>query len=339
MSFIAFEMETLTPAFLAGADQDVVDLRAASFRGLLRWWWRAGWVGSDTDQLRQAEGALFGSTDLGLKSTLRITTKTKEIKVIPAGTRAPQSGVTYEYVRNGRRGTTDVLPYLAYGPVRLLSREEKQRAERERDPKFFDSRQGHPKGGALFLRPAIAPGTRFELKLAWRDGTLTGDQVVQLIRATAALVTLGGIGSRSRKGFGALSGKILEFREESRKDVAEIWDAAVQGLMNSGEPLTGPIPKYPTLKHRVVHLGQPKTCWQHALGQAGLTFKEKRPKNEFRWIAGDARPRRASSVLLSVVKNQSGYQGVISLLPCLKEGLGGEEQMQQFYRQFQDWRL
>ena len=40
METIPYELEFITPAFLAGADQGVAELRAASIRGALRWWFR-----------------------------------------------------------------------------------------------------------------------------------------------------------------------------------------------------------------------------------------------------------------------------------------------------------
>src|SRR5204863_449066 len=53
---VAVVLELVTPAFLAGANQqaDDCDLRPATLRGLLRWWWRtmhAGFV--DVPTLRR----------------------------------------------------------------------------------------------------------------------------------------------------------------------------------------------------------------------------------------------------------------------------------------------
>ncbi|MBI5305483.1 MAG: type III-B CRISPR module RAMP protein Cmr1 [Chloroflexi bacterium] len=61
-----FTLETLTPLFLGGADQDQdVELRPASVRGALRFWYRAlyaGIHGDDVRALQHAEGDLFGDT-------------------------------------------------------------------------------------------------------------------------------------------------------------------------------------------------------------------------------------------------------------------------------------
>lgn len=59
-----FSLELVSPAFLAGAGQTKEDceLRGATLRGVLRWWWRAEfsqWF--NAEQLRQLESALWGS--------------------------------------------------------------------------------------------------------------------------------------------------------------------------------------------------------------------------------------------------------------------------------------
>jgi len=41
MKKLSFMLETITPLFLSGNDQTTVELRAASIRGHLRYWYRA----------------------------------------------------------------------------------------------------------------------------------------------------------------------------------------------------------------------------------------------------------------------------------------------------------
>lgn len=58
------DCEILTPMFLGGADQNA-ELRAASFKGLLRYWWRvaAGYRFVSATELYSEEAKLFGSPD------------------------------------------------------------------------------------------------------------------------------------------------------------------------------------------------------------------------------------------------------------------------------------
>ena len=61
---IELDCEIITPMFLGGADQNA-ELRAASFKGLLRYWWRIayGKQFSSAAALYSAESSLFGSPD------------------------------------------------------------------------------------------------------------------------------------------------------------------------------------------------------------------------------------------------------------------------------------
>lgn len=84
---ITFEIETITPMFLAGADQSKAEIRAASIKGLLRFWWRALQAESDLEKLRQKEAQIFGSSDEGVGGanfSIRVTQPNeKPIAVYP----------------------------------------------------------------------------------------------------------------------------------------------------------------------------------------------------------------------------------------------------------------
>ena len=64
MPSITFELETVTPLFLSGADQTVAELRPPAFRGALRYWFRA--IASSVapfNEVKQWENKVFGNTD------------------------------------------------------------------------------------------------------------------------------------------------------------------------------------------------------------------------------------------------------------------------------------
>lgn len=66
MPKLVVRLETVTPMFLSGADNQTPELRPASFRGALRFWLRAllgASLGESLDGLRAAEGAVFGNTN------------------------------------------------------------------------------------------------------------------------------------------------------------------------------------------------------------------------------------------------------------------------------------
>ena len=53
-----YDLEFITPAFLCGADQSKAELRAASIRGALRWWFRI--LGGTPDEETQVFGGVQG---------------------------------------------------------------------------------------------------------------------------------------------------------------------------------------------------------------------------------------------------------------------------------------
>ncbi|MEM4203918.1 MAG: type III-B CRISPR module RAMP protein Cmr1, partial [Candidatus Methanomethylicaceae archaeon] len=70
------EVLTVTPVFLAGADpRTSVELRSPSFRGALRFWFRAllgGVLGDNPEEIFKREREVFGSTDYGSPVIVRV---------------------------------------------------------------------------------------------------------------------------------------------------------------------------------------------------------------------------------------------------------------------------
>ena len=65
MVSITFDLETVTPLFLGGADQQNAELRPPAFRGALRYWFRAiigGYYWQNTQKLKDIESSIFGDT-------------------------------------------------------------------------------------------------------------------------------------------------------------------------------------------------------------------------------------------------------------------------------------
>ncbi len=79
MKEITFELETITPLFIAGADQRNIEnegLRAPSLRGLLRWWFRAIMGGmTSVSTMRNLENEIFGSTQRASLVKLKVVPK------------------------------------------------------------------------------------------------------------------------------------------------------------------------------------------------------------------------------------------------------------------------
>ena len=171
----------VTPMFLGGADPRAgqVGFRPPSFKGALRFWWRAlAWsevveavrdVPSALRELHRRESDLFGSAageHTGGQS-----------RVLLSADWQPEGTVAADAVRSaGRSGQEDGIGYLM--------------------------------GQGLKGRNAAAGG-QISVLAIFRPGTGEGDRK-DVERALLMLGLLGGLGSRARRGFGSLTIAALE---------------------------------------------------------------------------------------------------------------------------------
>jgi len=180
---LTFELEFITPAFIGGANQQA-ELRPASFVGLLRWWWRALKGECDIKRLRAEEVKIFG----GIAKNQR----KEEIKM---------ASPVYLRIEGDVSKHKDLIK--KYGLDLIF--DEKKRA-------FFGSHIGVgylyyfmilPKnkrnGQEEERREFIEPGSTLKLTLIGKDEVLN-----HYIASLWALVFLGGVGARSRRGGGNL---------------------------------------------------------------------------------------------------------------------------------------
>lgn len=192
---ITFEIETITPMFLSGADQGKAELRAASIKGLLRFWWRALQAESDLNNLRARESAIFGSSDEkkggGSSFAIRIITNGD---FNPTKNKFP-SNPQYQVPVEGKSFKVNILEYLSYGTYENI-----------------------PRQGNVFTREYYPAKMKFYIVLnfideAWRD---------EVLKAFYVWSILGGIGSRSRNGFGSFNVVNMEEAFKNIKDIISV---------------------------------------------------------------------------------------------------------------------
>lgn len=163
----------VTPLFSAGAQPAQAELRAPSFKGVLRFWWRAlAWsrLGGDLTAIQAAEDRLFGSPAGRGRLTL-VLEPPPNLKLI----RPPET------LKDENRVVSHGARYLGYGVLETMT-----------------SRDGNKVAGTV-LRGCIMP---CEFKVTFQ---LRGNDDHDLLRdALIALGTVGGFGARSRRGFGSL---------------------------------------------------------------------------------------------------------------------------------------
>ncbi len=144
--------------FCGGAPNQSAELRASSFRGVLRFWFRAAaWseaTNGDLKKVHSLEEALFGSAAAG-RGALSLSLETSP---------------------NPRGGNPRFDPgarYLGYGVV---------------------DTKGNPQ------RKLLPAGCEFRVRMRLRDESLKP----ALLRAVEAAGLLGGLGAKSRKGYGSI---------------------------------------------------------------------------------------------------------------------------------------
>ncbi len=218
MEKVTFEVETITPMFLAGNDQfwgEVEDngddepeeawyiegeLRAPSVRGLLRYWQRAlvGGVVPTLDEVQQYEQKLFGATDCGSVVTVRLSSPSKNAQLF----------MRKNYNRNNIAGSD----YL------LWSMERSGKVSRRN---FKAARYYYP------------PSTSFDMILSVKGkGAEAQEKLNKAVGTFWLLTQLGGVGSRSRRCAGSLTGQIVDTTYELPKELSVLFEQA-----NNGEAL------------------------------------------------------------------------------------------------------
>ena len=164
----------VTPMFCAGADLGRAELRLPSFKGVLRFWWRSlAWsrCGGDLAAIQEQEDALFGSaagcqSRVSMRLRAGVETTAMEIRDV---LKVPQTTNT---VGAGAR-------YLGYGVMEAFGK----------------------KAGSL-TRTCLQAPVEFTVQMRIRE--LDSSVYDSLKSALVALGLFGGMGAKSRKGYGSL---------------------------------------------------------------------------------------------------------------------------------------
>ncbi|MCK9222030.1 MAG: type III-B CRISPR module RAMP protein Cmr1 [Limnochordia bacterium] len=211
MRHIEARFRVVTPLFMCKRPQEKAELRISSIRGALRSWYRAiAWpraYGKDKDwtEVEKEESKLFGSAEGGQSQVL-----------LSFGDRQLPSPAEVNVWRQSVR--TPGIRYLGYG-VLGENREDSIRN----------------------LERAILPKSCFTLRGVFRPGT-TDEQIEMLCKSIRALNYFGGLGARSRRGFGSVALESLRLGDQ------EIYHAPktrtdLVGQLDSFISELGPLPR------------------------------------------------------------------------------------------------
>ena len=293
----------VTPLFCAGADGRRAEVRLPSFKGVLRFWWRAlAWsrCGGDLQKIREQEDALFGSSDGGQSRVL--------LRLDHTDRQRSAFGRDLSVAQGAR--------YLGYGVM-------DRRADKER---------------SCLCSP-------FSFTIHLRGHDLLKTQVQSLQRALTALGVMGGMGARSRNGYGSLVMESLcvNGHEQWRvpKAVNDLRDR-IKTLHSSPGPKG--LPEYTALSEitRHVLISSVQTEPLNLLDLMGLELKDaiqacdRHRRIAFGLPRGHRNDRRASPLFIHIHECGDMPVAVLSFLPArfLPEGesdisVGGSRVRQQ----------
>jgi CRISPR-associated protein Cmr1 len=246
---LTFDLEFITPAFIGGAYQQA-ELRPASFVGLLRWWWRALKGECNIEKLKEEEIKIFGG-DGKMASPVYLRV---EGDVSKGNDLINEYKLSWNFDRNRRAliGPHAGVGYLYYSMVALNKK-----------------------------REFIKAGSRLRLTLIGKDEFLK-----HYIASLWALVFLGGVGARGRRGGGNLT--VIDYNP---KDLGisfiptGYFDEWLVENLKRAKDLVGssktPCNEYSNLKNVKLVLSPIEfNTWVEALNYIGKRFMNFRLKNK-----------------------------------------------------------
>jgi len=263
----------VTPAFIGTSDNDRAEWNAKSIRGELRWWFRAiagGELLGDAQGVRGLEQSVFGGIDVQSRddsaSALRVLAQVvrlntgRETESLP-DIRLGEADLAKEW-NNATpaveqrlalsRGKTNPLGYLGFGPI-VSNR---------------------------YTRGRIAEGSDLGLTLQWNRSP-SPEAKSLFNRALWCWINLGGIGARSRRGYGSL----VRLGDGALRDIEEFNSRALEML--SGACVALPAGREAEWTHftsraHVYRSRNPYKSWSDAMRFAGawmIGFRRRYGKN------------------------------------------------------------
>ncbi|MCX8207737.1 MAG: type III-B CRISPR module RAMP protein Cmr1 [Methanothrix sp.] len=187
---IEAKFSIVTPLFMGGADPKVPELRVPGIKGAIRFWWRAlawSWYRGDLGRIRDLEGQIFGSTKDG-QSRVIMDLSGVDAKL--------EKENIFEKLKDQEERCQGLM-YLGYGPI------DKGKLTRNYLKQPVDAT----------LRIRIRPKGNDKKDPEAPDGSEITDQIS---KALIAMGYFGGLGSRSRRGFGSFN--LTELNVDGRNE-------------------------------------------------------------------------------------------------------------------------
>jgi len=241
----------ITPLFGGGVEPGKADeltiIRGSEIRGQLRFWWRAtqgGRYNGDLNEMRRREEEIWGAACKPSKVQIRVEVEDRGAEKKPFRPIQNQGG------RPGVRPEEEVAPSYAAFPLRPPDRERREARSVSDLEKLINP---------------LRENVRFRLELVYPE-----EFKKDVEAALWAWETFGGIGARTRRGFGAL--KLLEIDDKSEllpkcsevegRITKELKKYVVEGKWPEGVPHLSQ-----ALRMKVItkNFSNPKEAWEYLI--------------------------------------------------------------------------
>ena len=225
--------KVVTPMFCGDASGSGAELRLSSFKGVLRFWWRAlAWprLAGDLGKIKQAEDSLFGSAGGGQSRLVMRLDAPRELGKVKAKEILKVPG-TNRVVGEGAR-------YLGYGVMHA-----------------FASSRSRVEAGEL-IKSCIREPFEFTVRMRFRPSSKHERELESLQDALIALGMLGGMGAKSRKGYGSLVLRSLKVSGQEEwtppQNMSELGSRIRE--IAAGTNLLAALPEYTALSRGTRHV-------------------------------------------------------------------------------------
>jgi len=281
-----FDCEILTPMFIGNAIPGEAELRPSAIKGALRFWWRA--MHGGLPNLLEEESKIFGSADekKGGRSKVIIEIL-KKLENIKTGLPTNHNFKTtmYQDTRRGNRDDVDIIKFLAYG---------------SESKNYFDVNQ-------------TTKPSNFSFKISYND--IAFESILKDI--VNMISVFGGLGSKSRNGFGRF---FASTNNEPLEDIQIVLKKYMTASKSDFTALSKSIELYALN-------GGPYSIWHDLLAGLGTAYKTGKesagdnPHNyEKRVIIGAPigtynKHRHSKTHFFGITKSVNVFNGFILFLP------------------------
>jgi CRISPR-associated protein Cmr1 len=285
---VTFECETITPMFLRGADGRTPELRAPSIKGAMRYWWRAINGHLSPKDLLATESAIFGGTD----------------------NKSGKSRVLLKVVNRPHWANEKYRPLPHHSGTNQCNIFLSDQSCKGRSPRDNTCTKGT-------LLPAYRENNTFMLQVAFQKASKPGTEQIMLSGTDwikdILIVTfvLGGLGARSRRGFGSVAVKSINDSDFLMPDSLEVINAYLNRINTSKnseyfkldqDSIKSTFPKnnYPVI--REIKLGEPYMSMDKLLATIGNASHQYNPTGSNYLGYARGKNRYASQVYTSVLQ-------------------------------------